>query len=242
MSTHPQRKVAIGILVLALTALALDRTVLKMSPLGAQSASAAATPGGSSTQESPAKSAAKPAPAQAMVAFHLQTVALTTGLVDNEPADVFNPIAVFGPGPGRDGAQSPAAEEFSQKHRLASVLISGLDSRAQATIDDQPLRIGDRVKGSQLLSITELSATFDVEGEKVVLIMALPTKEEFAQHKLNSVLLTKDARGAVVVIDGKRQVQVFDRLDGYRLMAVDTGSATFEAEHRRVVLEVPRAK
>ena len=63
--------------------------------------------------------------------------------------------------------QPDAADKFAQNHQLRAVMVSDRGSRA--VVDDRCLLVGRQLDGFTLVSITQSTAVFESDDQRVVL-------------------------------------------------------------------------
>jgi hypothetical protein len=166
MTLTRRQKTLIGIFCVGLTALVLDRVLLR--PQGGPGAASADSLGQAAestllVENLPAvKSGAAPSVAQRL-----------SDLADEEPnlAGLRNPFSLpaswsdktaRGPRVGMD-----AAARFVRAHELTAVVIDG--PRSYVLVDNHLLVCGQTIDGFELVSVAGRSAVFEREGKRVAL-------------------------------------------------------------------------
>lgn len=178
-----QRKLAVGLLGLALAALVVDRTVL--SPAGAE----AAPPAAAAPASTPAAAPAAPAttenstpgnprkPAQPSVNERLDRALSTPKWSTEELLGSLRPSPKWAADPGSTGDTGDPSLAFDKKHQLKAVMGSrDKDENRVALVGGQPLRVGDTLDGMRLVSVGARSAVFEAGSVRVVLSLPEPEK------------------------------------------------------------------
>lgn len=183
-----QRKLAVGLLGLALGALVVDRTLL--SPAGATAAPPAAAlptaaadasapgpaPAATTENSGPSVGSAKK-PASPGVNERLDRALGTPKWSTEELLGSLRPSPKWATdsGSNRDAADPSLA--FDQKHHLKAVMGSrDNDENRVALVGGQPLRVGDTLDGMKLVSVRARSAVFEAGSVRVVLSLPEPEK------------------------------------------------------------------
>jgi hypothetical protein len=161
----------IGIFLLGLAALGVDRTLLRPQG-GAHAASADWSPPPAAAIE-----AANSAPVPPGEASAPRLAERLGRLAPEHPADLSQMRDAFAL-PGSWDAE-PAADtkapvspiaRFIRSHRLGAVVMEGPDSCV--LVDDRFLRLGQQIDGFTLVTVGERSAVFERDGEQAHLELA----------------------------------------------------------------------
>jgi hypothetical protein len=177
MNSPMQRKVAFGVLGLALTALVVDRAVL--GPEGASAATPAVASAPAAVAAAPAAGArrtvivgsASPRSSSALLDSRLK---VATGAAKWSSEEVVASMrtspswAVDGP-----SAQGAEAESFRQKHELKAIMSpkGAGDAKRIALIGGRPYSAGEQIDGYTLVSVGTRSAVFESGATRVVLTL-----------------------------------------------------------------------
>lgn len=176
MQLTKERKIYAGILAVVVTGLAIDRLVLN-SPMGTpQSASAggmtdlssATTPAFKASSSRSDKAAAKD---QKFISQLLSTKAKDHGVDLSSVQNVFHSSPTWG-GAAVNNLEG-AAGLFAQSHQLNAVMTDDQPDRGYAMVGGKMYRIGDRLDGFTLKSVSARSAMFESDGVTVELALTL---------------------------------------------------------------------
>ncbi|HZW11471.1 MAG TPA: hypothetical protein VFF69_16340 [Phycisphaerales bacterium] len=149
MTLTRQRKAGYGLLAIAVSALAVDRLFLGGgSPAAASAGEGAALLGEAGT------TAPRPLPTGPGLASRLESIATAEGL---------DPVAV----------EDLFADEVQAEPLILSATL-GTGTRAAVTVNNQLVRVGQRVAGAELLEVTRDGARFRRGGEEFFVTLALP--------------------------------------------------------------------
>jgi len=176
MKLSKRHKLCMVVLGLALCGLVIDRTLLLDSGVTAPQEVAAAGTGLEATTPAPVSAAVgrgTPAPvssAQPSLAERLSALAVTHRLDPAQVQDAFRLHKAWKPQVSAEDAPDPReirAKEFSKKHTLEAVMISG--RVRTAVVDGRWLFVGQWLYDFRLIAVAPGSATFDFKGKRVVL-------------------------------------------------------------------------
>lgn len=178
MKRGGNRKAYVGILALAIGALAVDRMILGSGLSGPKSASA-------SPQELLA------APESTPAATIRPVVRLAERLGSIEGSDASEVDAFAAPTWLTETKQeatlvasTPAAEPFEQRHRLRGI-ARGADGTLTALIDDRTLRVGDVIDAHVLRSVDMASRAAVFEGSRGEVRLTIPLGDVGNKRKSN---------------------------------------------------------
>lgn len=175
MKLSKRQLVLIAGLALALTAVTADR-LLRGSPTGPSKATAASPVASERTvrdkpvdnpPEPPQRTAAKP---KDSLATRLDKLAVSQQLNLASAPDAFRPPQAWMTEYVKQTVREPqpdAADKFAQNHQLRAVMVSQSGSRA--VVDDRCLLVGRQLDGFTLVSITQSTAVFESQDQRVVL-------------------------------------------------------------------------
>jgi hypothetical protein len=176
MALMTSRRVWLGLLVVAVGALLVDKLYLgSEAPAPAEAASARrgptpAPPTAAAPSPQPAEPAPPPGPGDLPLADRLEALAGEQPIDTIDMRDAFALSDVWhseltveeapeiGPTPG---------ERFVSGHRLTSVLLGG--KRSLAVVDGRAVRLGQALEGFTLVEVTAETAVFASDEERVEL-------------------------------------------------------------------------
>ena len=171
-----RQKSGLAVLAVALLALVVDRALL-----GGGSAPAGAS---ASSNEAPAKVAPEPElkdpcepdsePAAVKLSQRLETLWSEGNPDVSQARDLFslparwladvNPVA-----PADESPEQDPVTAFAASHQLRGVVRANQADLHCVTVDDQVLRLGEKLDGFELVAIGDDSATFEAGGKQVTL-------------------------------------------------------------------------
>jgi hypothetical protein len=171
------RKAYVGILALALGALAVDRLVLGSGLTGPKSASA-----------NPQELVAAPEAAPPVVIRPVVRLAERLDLIresEAEASDAFAaPSWLAEKKAAPAAAAQPPAEPFDRRHRLRGI-ARGADGTLTAMIDDRTLRVGDEIDAHILRSVDMGARTAVFEGPYGVVRLSIPVGDVGNKRRSN---------------------------------------------------------
>jgi hypothetical protein len=171
MALAKRGKTFVAIFALGLAALAVDRVFLRPQG-GAEKASADAF----AKYGVPASPAEKAASAPSEAQRPSVTQRLDRAWPDQEPnvAQARDPFSLTGPWLGSTETGPSAAPDpvtvFAKAHPLGAVVMNG--PRSHVLVNDRFLTLGQQIDGFTLVSVGPKSATFERQGERIVLELA----------------------------------------------------------------------
>jgi len=169
MKLSKQRKATIAVLALALLAFAVDKVFLGAEGAGPRRA-AGATPGlpAGAAHAAPADGATLAGiPTGPSLADRLRDVAVSRDLKTDAVRDAFAPAQSWMPKPTtRPATTRPARQRpaFGKTHTLMALMAG---PNGSAIVDGECLRIGDKLDGYTLVSVTRQAAVFQCGGRQV---------------------------------------------------------------------------
>lgn len=168
--TIRRQKAFVGLLIVGIGALAVDRVFLRApqtasaeapASLRAPSSPVAAAPG----QPQPAN------PATAPLSERLRQMQAADQPRLAKLRDIFTLTASFAAQPAQDAAAKvDPIEQFRRSHRVTATLLNG--QRSQAMVDGRFVTLGQSVDGFRLVSMNAQSATFESTDGQAVLPVA----------------------------------------------------------------------
>jgi len=175
MTLTKSQKVYVAIMIIAVLALLIDRTLLQPEQAAAGAASAlqyAISPSTSIPDRSDPGSPRSegPAPRQVAIARRLEQIAEQRGLDPTRVIDAFRPSPMWihvGDVPVGPVRAELLAERFRKAHTLAAVMGSG--DEGWAIVDGRTLFIGQVLDGFTLVSVGQRSAVLASGDARVVL-------------------------------------------------------------------------
>lgn len=175
MKLSKRQLVLVAGLVLALAAMIAGRLV-RRSPTGPSKATAASPVASEKTvqgkpianpPEPPQRTAAKP---KDSLATRLDKLAVSQQLNLTSAPDAFRPPQAWMTEYVKQTVREPqpdAADKFAQNHQLRAVMVS--ESGSRAVVDDRCLLVGRQLDGFTLVSVTQSTAAFESDDQRVVL-------------------------------------------------------------------------
>jgi hypothetical protein len=177
VSLTTRQKILLGIVILGIGAVLIDRLLLDSGASGPRSAAASVVtsmpdvvPVTAMVGEAAPTATTDMSPSfdGPFLAERLAMYASENDVLPQHVADIFTPSNTWcntetvAPGPaGKDGDEQ-AVSNFIKNYTLGSVLVS--DGNGVAVINGKPVLVGQRVKGFELVQITGNAAVFTQNG------------------------------------------------------------------------------
>ena len=170
MKLSKERKIFVGLLTLALSAVFIDRVVIGSGVTEPQQVEAGPVLAGPvSGEQSAAASfdAALSSPVHGpSISDRLSDVVQAQGLAQDDVRDAFAPSKVWaaelGIGQGGTGQAS-----FQDRHHLVAVIVT--NGERYVIIDDQTLGLGNTLDGYTLVDVSERTAVLESNGHRIEL-------------------------------------------------------------------------
>ncbi len=172
MTLSKSQGVYIAIMVIAVVALLIDRTLLQPEPAQAATFQYAVPPSARDPVDLEAPRSEGPAPRQVAIARKLEQVAEQRGLDPTGVIDAFRPSPMWlelGEVQVDDVQAEVLVERFRKAHTLAAVMGSG--DEGWAIVDGRTLLIGEVLDGFTLVSVGRRSAVLESGDARVLLTL-----------------------------------------------------------------------
>ncbi len=172
MTLSKSQGVYIAIMVIAVVALLIDRTLLQPEPAQAATLQYAVPPSARDPVALEAPRSEGPAPRQVAIARKLEQVAEQRGLDPTGVIDAFRPSPMWlelGEVQVDDVQAEVLVERFRKAHTLAAVMGSG--DEGWAIVDGRTLLIGEVLDGFTLVSVGRRSAVLESGDARVLLTL-----------------------------------------------------------------------
>ncbi len=172
MTLTKSQRVYVAIMVIAVVALLIDRTLLQPEPVQASASQYAISPSTRDPDDLEAPRSEGPAPRQVAIARRLEQIAEQRGLDPTGVIDAFRPSPMWlqlGEVPVGPVQTELLAERFRKAHTLTAVMGSG--NEGWAIVDGRTLFIGRVMDGFTLISVGQRSAVLASGDTRVVLTL-----------------------------------------------------------------------
>ncbi len=172
MTLTKSQSVYVAIMVIAVGALLIDRTLLQPEPAQAAALQYAIPPSERDPVDLEAPRSEGPAPRQVAIARKLEQIAEQRGLDPTGVIDAFRPSPMWlalGEVPVAPVETGLLAERFRKAHTLTAVMGSG--DGGWAIVDGRTLFIGRVLDGFTLVSVGRRSAILESGDARVVLTL-----------------------------------------------------------------------
>ena len=173
MTLTKSQRVYVAIMVIAVVALLIDRTLLQPEPVQASAWQYAVSPSMRDSGDLEVPLSEGPAPRQVVIARKLEQIAEQRGLDPTGVIDAFRPSPMwlqFSALPVGPEQTESLVDRFTKAHALTGVMGSGEDG--WAIVDGRTLFIGQALDGFTLVSVGQRSAV--LESGEVMVILSLP--------------------------------------------------------------------
>ncbi len=172
MTLTKSQKVYVAIMVIAVVALLIDRTLLQPEPVQASALQYAISPSTREPIDPGSPRSEGPAPRQVAIARRLEQIAEQRGLDPIGVVDAFRPSPMWlaiGEAPVGTAQVESLAERFGKAHTLTAVMGSG--DQGWAIVVGRTLLFGRVLDGFTLVSVGARSAVLESGDARVVLTL-----------------------------------------------------------------------
>lgn len=173
MQLSKERKIFVGVLLLALGALFVDRVVIGSDVTEPQRASAGQASAPARTGEPPAAASVANTPQSPpqgpSIADRLREVTQARGSARGDVRDALAPSKAWADELGLGQSDTTVQQEipFQDRHHLVAAVV--IDGDRYVIIDDQTLGLGNTLDGYTLVDVNERTAVLESNGHRVEL-------------------------------------------------------------------------